>query len=387
MRTKILTIFFILLITSQVYGLALTAKVTLNEKRLLAKAPELKPEQLFKSSYYSRLGRFLDDRYPYRRPFIIAKNWIDYYIFYTSPSPKVHIGTDGWLYMRSSLTGYIRDECDKKRRAIHLARTLHSIEKLFASENKRFFFIVAPDKDRIYPEHLGFKRPKNTCGKNFYGLFLEALEKYPLQGFIRLDKILVEAKKDYLIYYKKGTHWNYRGAMIASSAILQRLSTTTDKYRLPEIKFKQIEDLRDLTTLWGLNLTETVDVARFIKRNKKVKTKNLTPLANGRPRLQMTNTSATGHSLLPPTLIYRDSFMTIPLKFMKGSFEKIDAIWTRKIPATPETDYPALRSAEIIIIEAVERNLYRLQIRKNDFASVLMGSTGTREKQIKKVSN
>ncbi|MFQ5480384.1 MAG: hypothetical protein ACE5DW_03810 [Thermodesulfobacteriota bacterium] len=381
MRDKILTIFFILLITSQVYGMAFTPKVTLNEKRLLAKIPEFRAERLLMSSYYADLGKFLNDRYPYRAPLILAKNWIDYYVFSTSPSPKVHIGAEGWLYIRSGIKSYLQDECNKKKKALNLARTLNSIEKFLISKDKEFLFIVAPDKATIYPEHIGFKRPENDCGTNFYELFLRALKKYPLKGFIRLDDRLLKLKEDFPVYYRSGTHWNDRGSIIAGNAILKGLSTPSNKYQLPEIRFKEIEDLRDLTILWGLNLTETVDAIRIWKKSdREIKIKKLKPLKNGRPRLLITTTAAEGNALLPETIIYRDSFMSMPLKLTQGYFKKINAIWTHKIPVAPKVDYPTLRASKIIIIEVVERKLYRLKIREKALREALDSGAESKNK-------
>ncbi|MFQ5354197.1 MAG: hypothetical protein ACE5DR_04555 [Thermodesulfobacteriota bacterium] len=59
--------------------------------------------------------------------------------------------------------------------------------------------------------------------------------------------------------------------------------------------------------------------------------------------------------------------MTVPLIMVQGAFTEIDAIWTNKIPVNSKVDFPALRDSEIVIIEVVERNLEKLDIRKKVF--------------------
>ncbi len=362
MRTKILTIFFILLITSQVYGLALAPKTSLEEKRKFAGMPEFKAGKLLKSSYYRQLGKFLDDRYPYRSPFIVTKNWIDYHVFNTSPSPRVHIGRDGWFYLKRGMINYFKDDCSESARARNLARELNLIEKYLDSLGKRFFFVVAPNKTTIYPEFVGIKRSPHSCGKSFYDLFLTALKDYPLRGFIRLDQMLSEAKKDRQLYYKKGTHWNDRGAVLASRRILQRLSTPDVKYELPDIRYKEVYRRQDLAAMFALDLKERSDVAKIKDKSFKVTTERLPPLLmSGNFLMRITTEADKDHPLLPRTIIYRDSFMTQPLKIINGSFEEIDAIWTRTIPLDPEIDYNALGAAGIVIIEVIERNLNKVQ--------------------------
>jgi len=62
--------------------------------------------------------------------------------------------------------------------------------------------------------------------------------------------------------------------------------------------------------------------------------------------------------------MYRDSFMTVPLLMIEGSFQEIDALWSHKIPVAPKIDAIALKKSKIVIIEVVQRNLFKLQIQK-----------------------
>lgn len=372
MRKKILTCFFILILTSQVYGLALGHKADLNEKRLLAKAPEYKAGRLLTDKYYKKIAKFLDDRYPFRRSFIISKNWIDYYIFSTSPSPKVHMGREGWFFMKEGMNDYFKQDCEKKKKARELARKLSAIEKTLQSAGKKFLFIVPPDKATIYPEHIRVSRTSGNCGKNFYDFFIEALADYPIQGFIRLDRILLDEKKDRQVYYKKGSHWNHRTSVLVSRLILERLSTPSRKFSLPDIKFKERKVTRDLASLFSLNLMEKSDYTLMDQTKSRSHTKTLKPLPNGMPHLRMRTDAEAGVPLLPRAIIYRDSFLIEPLRLIQGSFTGIEALWSRNIPMNKNTiDFPALRSSKIVILEVVERNLDKIIIRKNTLLKAL----------------
>jgi len=368
MRKKILIAFFIMIITSQLYGLAFAPHNALNEKRNLATLPEFKIQRLLKKQYFSKLGHFLDDRYPYRSPLIIMNNWIDYHAFKTSPtspsSPKVHIGIDKWFYLKNGIKDYFKDECQKRAKAQSLARELNYIEKELESSGKKFYFIVAPDKATIYPEYVGKMPSPEACGKGFYDLFLEALEDYPLRGFIRLDKDLLLAKKDFQLYYKRGTHWNDRGAALVSKIILKKLSTAEEEFRLQDIKFKKGVVTRDLAAMFALALKENSDNAININKNRRIKSRNLKLLPNGNSHLNITTEAEPGFALLPRTVMYRDSFMTVPLLMIEGSFQEMDALWSRKIPVAPNIDTRVLKESRILIIEVVQRNLFKLQIKE-----------------------
>jgi len=373
MRKKILTGFFALIITSGVYGLAFGHRVGLHEKRILSPAPAFKAERLVKSDYYAELGKFLEDRHPYRRHFIVAKNWIDYYIFNTSPSPRVHIGSDGWFYLKNGMTDYFKDSCDNREKARNLARELNSVEKVINAAGKRFFLIVAPDKATIYPEHTGIKRNPGTCGKSFYDLFLEALDEFPVRGFIRLDKKLIAAKKDSQLYFKRGTHWNYRGSALASKAMLERLSTPDRTGRMPHIRFVPRALTRDLAEMFALNIREKTEAARITKKAGKVHKEKMPRLPSGMTHIRMRAVSKTQSPLLPRAVIYRDSFMTLPFNIIDGSFDGIDALWSHRLPLYDKKYFDLLRASNIIILEVVERNLYSIQINEKKMVWALGG--------------
>jgi len=364
LRKKILIGFFILLITSGLYGLAISPHVTIKEKRQPAPLPQFNAERLFKSRYYTKLGNFLNDRYPYRPQLIIAKNWVDYYIFSTSPSDKVHLGREGWFYLKSGLISYLKNDCGRKEAARRLARELNSIEKILESSGRRFFLIVAPDKATIYPEYVRLTKPLESCGKSFYDLFIEALDEYPVRGFIRLDKRLLEAKESSSTYYKQGTHWNNRASALASKIILERLSTPSKRFGLPDMKFRVRGHTRDLAAMFLLNLQEKSDYIFRLRPHNKIKVRSLKPLANKRPRMQITAEAESGAPLLPHAIIYRDSFMTKPLTIIDGSFAEIDALWTHRLPINKVIDTDSLRASKIVIIEVVERNLDKLKIKE-----------------------
>lgn len=362
-----------LIITSGIYGLALGDKAVFGAKGLLAKAPPFKAKELLQSKYYAGLGKFVNDLYPHRIPIRAAKSWIDYNIFHTSPSIYVHIGKDGWFYLDIALDDYFKNNCNERKKARNLARKLHAIEKEAEAEGKKFIFIVPPDKATIYPEHVGLPRNPGACGKNFYDLFLEALQRFPVHGFIRLDRILLNKKKDYQLYYAKDSHWNDRTSAFVSKIILERLTTPSRRFSLPKMEFREERRVKDLMWLSVMSLKETSEYFFNIEEKGKVTVKRLRHLPNGNSHLKISSDALPGRALLPRALIYRDSFMISPLKLIGGSFAEIDALWARSIPVSTRIDFPMLRDSKIIIIEVVERELPHLRLLKKNLIMAMRG--------------
>jgi len=278
------------------------------------------------------------------------------------------------LYLRSGLRDYLKDDCKMRERAVELVRQLKAFERAIEANGKRFVFIVAPDKATIYPEYVGFKRPANSCGKNFFDLLLEALAKDPLHNFIRLDKALLGAKKDALLYYPRGTHWNYRGALTASRIILERLTGPGMRLDIPPVDVIKATSVPDLAGTFSLGLAEKVDFPARAHWDGKVSIKECKPLPNRMSRLRITTTPGPGRPVLPPTIIYRDSFMITPLMLMAGSFKDLDALWTKNIPVGPKWDFSSIRESDIFIIEVVERMLPGLLLREKALIDALGGA-------------
>jgi hypothetical protein len=335
--------------------------------------PEVMAPNLIDSKFYSDLGKFHNDRFPYRGWLIKGKNWIDYFIFDTTPSSsKVHIGEDGWLFYTPSLDDYLKDSCQDRELIRNLAKKLKELEEVLEESGRRLIFVVAPNKASIYPEHVGYQLSENRCGKSRYDLLLEAPEDFPVKGFVRVDHLLVEEKSGHLVYEKNGTHWNIYGAKIASEAILSKISTSW-RDLLPHIEIsmqKKSTALSEMLTMFAPITDERGYFATSVVHKSTVSVEEKTPLENGRPRLKIVATSKRNEKLLPKTVMYRDSFMILPLTLLKGSFEQIDALWIQNIPSKIAVETDQLRKAEIVFIEVVERNLSLLNIDVNKLPSL-----------------
>jgi len=369
MRKKAICIFFLSIILGPVAGLFVKGTDFFQERPFLTPFPVFTTRSMVGRGFYKGIEGYLDDRNPFRGEFIKTNAWMDVSLFHTSPTPNVHIGLHGWLYFKPAFHSFFKADCSKRPQALRLARRLHNLELVLKKAGKRFIFVVAPDKSSIYPEYMGGVRESNNCGKNFFGLFLNALKKFPVQGFVRLDKALLAAKKNNLLYYSGGTHWNDRGAVIASKLILKKLSTPEVTYRLPKITFQEKEMLSETAPMISANLFERAPFADKIGFSKNVKTTGIRPLPffpNEWVLLRTETQNRDDKPLLPKAMIYRDSFMTAPIKILKSSFREIFARWTYIFPfgnKEDKEDTEELATSKIIIIEAVERNLDQLRIR------------------------
>ncbi len=365
MRQRIITVFFLILILGTFIGWLFGVESVTRENRKMAEAPTVSVRNLIDSKFYSQLNDFFNDHSPWRGRLIKTKNWIDYSVFNTSPSDKVVLGKDGWLYYASTMKDYFKDSCDDRFKVRVLARKLYSLERIIESLGKKFIFVIAPNKSTIYPEHVEFKRPANSCGKSFYDILLEAFKEYPIKGFVRLDDLLIKAKQESPVYHVRDTHWNATGATIVSEAILKKISPDKWKSYYPDIEFENSSrnsDLSNTLDMLFVDLREEVVAIKNIAYVSTIIEEQREPLQNRQLRPGYSAEPLPGRRLLPKTLIYRDSFMREPLKIIKGSFKRIDALWSSSILISKKVDYEDFMTSKIIIFEVAERDLWRVRI-------------------------
>ena len=350
---------FLLLLLSPVVGYMAGIDPSLEENRSLNKLPDFSPKALLDPKFYSGVDAYFTDHFVYRGGLIHAKNWIDYHLFNTSPSPKVHIGTEGWLYYYRTLHDYRKVDCDPResRRMRWIARQIHELEKIVEGSGRDFVFIVAPDKPTVYPEYFGEERPPSSCNKNHYDLLLEAFEEYPVENFVRVDTLLSGAKSVQQVYYKTDTHWNLNGSRIAGESILKHLAPTEWPHYAPEVKMTTQPYSGDLSRMMALTLSEETAAPEKVNYPGEIEEAAMPRFANG-DRLRFIAHPFPGRQLLPRAVIYRDSFSTRMIPFLKGSFEQLDVIWsnnvvTRLDPAPVED----LRASRIVIVEVAEMYL------------------------------
>ena len=145
-----------------------------------------------------------------------------------SPIPEAVLGTDGWLFYTGPVSEkfldrhvrgrdpFSHDELQRWHRLL-LDRSRH-----FRSIGAKFVFVIAPNKESIYPEHLpGWIGPR--LGPSRLDQLLAYLKAAPEVTVIDLRPGLIAEKKSATQYYRTDSHWNTRGAYTAYREIARIL--------------------------------------------------------------------------------------------------------------------------------------------------------------------
>gem|GEM_PF-3592709 len=137
---------------------------------------------------------------------------------------KVLEGRDGWLFLRNDSNDVLGQHAGSVLLAPEDRRQWQQLFQRRSATAKEdgaaWLFVVVPDKESVYPEHLppeihpASRRPVHDV--------LEIADRAGAPALYLLDAMRA-AKSEADLYPKTDTHWNYRGAYLGYRAICENL--------------------------------------------------------------------------------------------------------------------------------------------------------------------
>ena len=293
---------------------------------ILAPKPSLtEKDGSYNLQYFSELSDYLSDRVFLRQEAITLRNKLSVKLFSTSPSKKVTLGRDDWLFYAETLSG----EALSEKELWCAAENLKLLQEAAESRGSEFLFVLCPNKSSLLPEAVGYGTPSED-GKRFEAL----LQDMGVAHSSLYDALLRRAD----CYYHTDSHWNATGAAIAADAINASLGRKT---RYADGPFQEgLGHSGDLSAMLfpAAPTVETDWVYPFTFR--------YTSDYHG-PGDPTIVTEGEGEGSLS---CYRDSFGNDLHPFLAESFQR--AVFSRKTAF----DLTALDS-DVLLIELVERNI------------------------------
>ena len=250
------------------------------ENRPLATPPEL--AQGWDALKQGR--NFLVDRMPLREQAVRADAWISQNVFDTAPgagranagggglpfkppapakpakpAPAVAVdraiaGRQGWLFLEGELS-----------RACYpispLGQTIARWERFGAiirHSGRRVVIVMPPDKSTVYPEYLPAVHPLRDCAIAGHRAAWQAIDGARDPSILGLRTLMTATKRPPPdeSYFRKDTHWNTKGGMLALQAVLDRVGGGV-RLRPDEIVRGRATYTGDLTNISGAPEADT----------------------------------------------------------------------------------------------------------------------------------
>lgn len=324
-------------------GMTVAKTDTTTENREMAELPELISDGKLNTSYLSDLGDYFEDHFAFRNQLVTVDSLIMCDVFKTSNMDTVITGTDGWLYYTATLDDYTNDNTISDREAFNIVNNISIMQDYVTSTGADFVFTIAPNKNTLYGDNMPYYYRITEDDTNNIDLVAPLIAKSDINY---ADLFEAFSAQDEVLYLKRDSHWNEKGAVLAYNTILDALEYEHDDFSTTASTRTKTEcgDLNSmLYPLWNeLEWNYTYDYEATYTYT--------TDTASVEDAWITTSNTEKDASLL----MFRDSFGNTLLPLMANEFG--DSCFSKSVPYQLER-YINSYEPDSIIVEKVERNI------------------------------
>jgi hypothetical protein len=335
------SVFLILFVT--IISLPLLTSLTSNrndirqsEKRKAAELPDLKPNKESLTTYPKRFESYYDDNFGFREELIHLHNLIKVFAFEVSPSKRVVLGKNGWLFYSSDWDGnpiadYRNLDLFSQKVLERKARQLERRNDWLKRQGIEYLYVIVPNKNSVYPEYIPNylnRVRKHSLLDQFAGFVKENTRV----SLIDLRPDLIAVKQEMPVYAQTGSHWNDFGAYVASNVILDKLNSWYAEIRpshLPTESFRTRSSSGDDLALM-IGMDNVMAEQAIVGPNRSLDCDNKKPIETPRfTRYWGKSFSLNCNKTKYRALVFRDSFSEQLIPYLSEQFGYIAYVWTR----------------------------------------------------------
>ena len=185
---------------------------------------------------YKRGLKVIDGKAAYVQEAASLKDYVLYSAFGASGTDKVIAGNDGWLFFAETLNDFTGAKALSDEEIRIIAAKVRQLSDYCEENGAKFCFVIAPNKNTIYPEHMPkYYKSANEKGNTNFDRLIDSLDEL---GVDSPDaRKLFTAQSGETFYYKTDTHWNAKGAAVIADCIIESCSAENGfryAYHTPE---------------------------------------------------------------------------------------------------------------------------------------------------------
>lgn len=316
----------------------------IEENRTLSSFPVWTQEDgSWNQGFFSEFQTYVAEHFAFRSQLVALDSKLKYNLLHSPSDSQVILGKDGWLYFDATLDDYAGVTLSAEEISA-IADKLEQVCTYIRALGKEPLFMVAPNKNSVYPEYMPQRFGKKSQTDNMTLLYAE-LDKRAVP-YINARQILIAGKDTDELYLHKDTHWNDTGARLVMNEIFAAWNLE-DAFSLDNYVVESVHepDLYDM-------LFPTDD---FLEEQHVYPDKEANFSYVGRVRsmddltIKTSSDSGNGKSVF----VFRDSFGRAMIPYMGNIFDQ--CTFNRSTPY----DIQAIENVECdyVLIEIVERNI------------------------------
>lgn len=318
----------------------------------------------FSASFMGEIEEYYNDRLPFRSVIISANRKLTLLIEkpYDKISeteeymaPKVHNnatieGREKWLFfaLENSLEDYLGSNVLSQDQMSSYLSGMEELKMICEAQGKELFFIIPPNKEQVYSEFM----PSYTIVdpyKKVQRLVDYIQDNSSIEIIYPIEELRM-AKEQWQLYLKTDTHWNSAGAFVGVQALYTLMGLQTTDLQSLMISEERIYN-GDLLGMGNLNWEDYAGDKTYV--------------VDYRPDVEVTMEFGTGYgsdiysayssSGNPCNFVMvGDSFRINMGQYLSKDFDKCTLINIFSLDNPDAVN--AIKNADIIVIELVERN-------------------------------
>lgn len=321
-----------------VAGILVAGPAQAGANEVLSKAPQLKDKDgKLNDNFLGDVAAWVNDHFFGRQELISVHNKTVSSVFGTSAADDVILGSDGWLYYTSTLNDYTGLETMDTADIQMAAHNLELMQEYCHSQGREFAFVIAPNKNSLYPEQMP---SYGVCNPSANAKML--MVELDSRGVTYIDLFEIFFQQKEVLYFAHDSHWNSKGAALGADSINAAFGVQSDYFagdfsqRAPhegdlyDMLYPSLTD-PEQDTVYGGSLD-------FTYTSKATKPDSIT----------LETVSDNQGSLL----CYRDSFGNLLYTYLADSYGACR--FSRSV------SYDLTQDGDCVLIELVERNIYYL---------------------------
>ena len=283
----------------------------------------------------------------------------------------VIIGYDDYMFYEDTLNDFIGSGFLTDTVYNRAVKTLIERNNWAASHGKKFYFVIAPNKNTVYPDYM----PEGYTMASYrrYDQFVEMLQSAGITA-VDLRGTMAAAVRDVPernLYYKYDTHWNNHAGYFAYRAAMDMIRTDFPNVVIHDKSEYQINYcetyMKDMAYYLGYySRLKDYGPVYTLKSGRTAQLVNYTP-KNAWGQFAFAYEGSDGYSdrlyyfqylnnynqNAPNAYIMRDSYSIAMVPFLKDSFYKSTYNWTFSF-----SESEILKAdADVIMVIVAERNL------------------------------
>lgn len=334
----IIIVFAILLVPF--LGMSFWATDRTTENTTLSEWPAFVKDGKPNINYLEDMGDYFEDHFAFRLQMLTANALIWSKGFDTSTTDQVVTGKDDWLYFSGTMDDYTGRDLLSDRELKAIVHNLSLMDSYVEFCGGRLIVTAAPNKNTLYNSAMPYYYQKGETSnlERLVPLLEEA-------GIEYVDLTETFQNEDEVLYFKRDSHWNNKGALLAYNAVMDAMGREHETYaNVPTVTEKDhIGDIDEILYPLAAEPEENIyyskdwgfDYVNDVTDNMDEWIETVNPDKDG------------------TLLMYRDSFGESILPFFADEYNK--AYFSRLVPYNMENLIQY--QPDTVIVERVERQI------------------------------